>query len=100
MAYAIDVRDVALNDLRAVRPFYRRRIIDAIDQQLRHEPTVETRNRKQLVAFESDFEHEVPVWELRVGEYRVYYDVDDEAPTVVVRAIRQKPPHKTTEQIV
>jgi mRNA-degrading endonuclease RelE of RelBE toxin-antitoxin system len=41
-----------------------------------------------------------PVWELRIGEYRVFYDVDEQASLVMVRAIRQKPPHKTTEEII
>jgi hypothetical protein len=38
-----------------------------------------------------------PVWEIRVGDFRVYYDVDDEV--VNIRAIRTKPPHQTTEQV-
>jgi mRNA-degrading endonuclease RelE of RelBE toxin-antitoxin system len=43
---------------------------------------------------------EEPVWELRVGKFRVFYDVDEDATTVTVRAIREKPPHKTTEDIL
>lgn len=39
-------------------------------------------------------------WELRVGEYRVFYDVQEQARLVTVRAIRLKPPHKTTEEIL
>ena len=42
----------------------------------------------------------MPVWELRVGEYRVFYDVDDTEHVVTVRAIRHKPPHATTEEIL
>lgn len=41
-----------------------------------------------------------PVWELRVGEYRVFYDVDEATAIVYIRAIRHKPPHKTTEEIL
>jgi len=41
-----------------------------------------------------------PVWQLRVGEYRVFYDVDREEMAVYVRAVRLKPPHKTTEEIL
>ncbi|MEX0611645.1 MAG: type II toxin-antitoxin system RelE/ParE family toxin [Pirellulales bacterium] len=99
MSYAIDIRDVAYDELQAIKPFYRRRIVDAIGEQLAHEPTVETKNRKILVGFHPHFEHEDPVWELRVGEYRVYYDVNETGKTVLVRAIRKKPPHTTTEQI-
>jgi mRNA-degrading endonuclease RelE of RelBE toxin-antitoxin system len=99
MPYTIDIRDVALDELQAVKPFYQRRIVDAIDKQLMHEPNVETKNRKVLAGFQSDFEHHEPVWELCVGQYRVYYDVSEESMTVVVRAVREKPPHVTTEQI-
>jgi mRNA-degrading endonuclease RelE of RelBE toxin-antitoxin system len=43
---------------------------------------------------------EPPIWELRVGEYRVFYDVSPEAKVVYVRAVRRKPPHRTTEEIL
>lgn len=78
MPYTIDIRDVAYEELQAIKPFYRRRIVDAIDEQLVHEPIVETKNRKMLTGFQSGFEHDEPVWELRVGQYRVYYDVSEE----------------------
>ena len=99
MPFTIDIRDVALDELQVIKSYYRRRIVKAIDQQLVHQPNVETKNRKILSGLKSDFEHDDPVWELRVGRHRVYYDVDDDSKTVVVRAIREKPPHVTTEQI-
>ena len=46
------------------------------------------------------WEHGDPVWELRIGEYRIFYDVDEAKSTVVVRVIRHKPPHKVTEEIL
>jgi mRNA-degrading endonuclease RelE of RelBE toxin-antitoxin system len=46
------------------------------------------------------WEHAEPVWELRVGEYRIFYDVDEVASVVIVRTIRHKPPHKATEEIL
>jgi mRNA-degrading endonuclease RelE of RelBE toxin-antitoxin system len=100
MPYAIDIVDVARDELQAVRVFDRRRISQAIDAQLVHEPTKETKNRKPLGGVEPNFAHEPPVWELRVGEYRVYYDVRDESKRVFIRAVRRKPPHQTTEQII
>ena len=100
MAYTIEITDFAYDELQAIKPFYRKQIVDAIDQQLVHEPAIETKNRKILIGLQPDFEHEIPVWELRVGEYRVYYDVSDELMTVDIRAIRQKPPHTATERIV
>jgi mRNA-degrading endonuclease RelE of RelBE toxin-antitoxin system len=100
MPFTIAITEPAYDELQAIKSFYRTQIIDAIDEQLTHEPTVETRNRKILIGFQSNFKHGDPVWELRVGQYRVYYDVSEESMTVIVQAIRKKPPHMTTEQIV
>lgn len=65
-----------------------------------HEPSQPTRNRKIVVGLKPPWEHEPPVWELRVGPFRVFYDVDDSEKRVVIRAVREKPPHKTTEEIL
>jgi mRNA-degrading endonuclease RelE of RelBE toxin-antitoxin system len=53
-----------------------------------------------LVNIEPPWDAEPPIWELRVGAYRVFYDVSAPAATVYVRAIRQKPPGKRTEEIL
>jgi mRNA-degrading endonuclease RelE of RelBE toxin-antitoxin system len=100
MPFAIEITDYAYDEVQAIKPYYRRRIIDSIFGQLSNQPTVETRNRKILSGVQPSFEHKLPVWELRVGSYRVYYDVSEESMTVVIRAVRVKPPHRTTEQII
>ena len=41
-----------------------------------------------------------PVWELRVGEYRVFYDVNEQEARVIVRAVRRKRPYQATEEIL
>ncbi len=91
--------DVAV-DLVHVRANQRAWILDSIELQLRHEPTRQSRNRKMLVGLVPPWEHVEPVWELRIGEYRVFYDVDQARSTVSIRAIRPKPPHRTTEEIL
>ena len=53
-----------------------------------------------LVGLVPPWEHEPPIWELRVGEYRAFYDVDEGESNVFVRPIRHKPPHKRTEEIL
>ncbi len=45
------------------------------------------------------FDHELPVWELRVGPFRVFYDVQDEEQRVHVRAVRRKEPPQKTKDI-
>ena len=99
-AYTIDYAEGVSEDLANLRSYERKNILDAIDKQLLHEPTRQTQNRKILVSLIPAWEHVPPVWELRIGEYRVFYDVDEETSTVIIRAVRYKPPHKTTEEIL
>jgi mRNA-degrading endonuclease RelE of RelBE toxin-antitoxin system len=98
--YAIEVTDLAIEELSNIRAFERRPILEAIRQQLTYEPTVITRNRKLLKSLIPNFESVPPIWELRVGEYRIFYDVDEAEKFVYIRAIRRKPPEQTTEDIV
>jgi len=100
MAFTIDFSPVAMSELKGLRPFDQRRIVGEIESQLPFEPTVLTRNRKPVEGLCPAFEHNPPVWELQVGEYRVFYDVDADANVVRVRAIRRKRPQQTTEEIV
>ncbi len=99
MTFEILVHELAREELRQLRRFDQQRIVDAMEQQLVHEPAVSTRNRKCLVGLIPTFEHMQPVWELRVGDFRVFYDVDEEASQVHVRAIRSKQPDQETETI-
>ena len=92
-------RDVE-NDLKKISSFYRKRILDEIKKQLIHNPVTLTKNKKILVNLMPPWEADSMIWELRVGEYRVFYDVDDAGQEVFIRAIRKKPPGKTTEEIV
>ena|SRR3990172_10442604 len=94
--YAASIAD----DLAELRAFDRKRILDRIEEELIHQPNQETRNKKLIPGLVPPWEHEEPAWELRVGEFRVFYDVSKEAECVTVRAIRHKPSHKTTEEIL
>jgi len=92
-------RDV-VNDLRRVPAFHRGRIIAAIEGQLGHSPRRATRNRKLLVNLIPPWPADPPVWELRVGAYRVFYDVDEDQQVVHVRVVRRKVRGRTTEEIL
>jgi mRNA-degrading endonuclease RelE of RelBE toxin-antitoxin system len=98
--YTVEYTEDVVEDLKGLRANERKRILDKIDEQLIHEPTAETRNKKIVAGLKPPWEHEEPVRELRVGKYRVFYDVADEEQRVMVRAVREKPPHKTTEEII
>jgi hypothetical protein len=58
-------------------------IVDAIDDQLIYEPRLETRNRKVLDP------NPLAAWELRIGRYRVFYDVDAVKRLVLVKAVER-----------
>ena len=98
--YAIEVTDLAIEELSNIRAFKRRPILETIRQQLTYKPTVITRNCKLLESLIPSFKTVPPIWELRVGEYRIFYDVDEGEKIVYVRAIRRKTPEQTTEDIV
>jgi len=87
-------------DLKNIPAYHRRRVLEAIKTQLVNEPTRPTRKRKLLVNLIPPWTAEPPIWQLSVGDFRVFYDVADEETTVNVRAIRRKPPGKTTEEIL
>ncbi len=96
LRFAVGVED----DLKKIRVHDRRRILDSIEEQLTHQPTLATRNRKLLIDLTPAWEANPPLWELRIGAYRVFYDVDEEEKEVYVRAVRRKPPDKRTEEIL
>ena len=87
-------------DLKRIPLFYRNRILDAIEIQLTNTPDAPTKNRKLLENLITPWEAVPPIWELRVGEYRVFYDVSEEEAVVYIRAIRRKPRGKRTEDIL
>ena len=62
--YKIDFTASAREDLKSLRKFEQKQVLDGIDTQLRYEPTVETRNRKQLDP------NEIAEWELRKGSMK------------------------------
>ncbi|CAN5764272.1 hypothetical protein BH23PLA1_BH23PLA1_36700 [soil metagenome] len=60
-------------------------VLDIVDEQLTHQPNVETRNRKPMRP------NPLAPWELRIGDLRVYYDVSEAPESIVhVRAIGVK----------
>lgn len=98
--YSIEYAEGVVDDLAILRAYDRKLVLDRLEKQLKYEPTKKTKNRKPLPGLIPPWEHIEPVWELRVGEYRIFYDVDERASLVIIRAIRYKPPHKITEEIL
>jgi mRNA-degrading endonuclease RelE of RelBE toxin-antitoxin system len=100
MAFEIEITAIAEEHLASIRAFDRRRIARAIDVKLPDEPTKETKSRKPLPNVSADFDFDPPLWELRVGEFRVFYDVDLDQSMIRVRAVRRKRASQTTEDVL
>ena len=85
MPYRIEYSPECEDLLKAMTARDRAIVMDAVDQQLAHQPTVETRNRKLMRP------NPVAPRELRIGDLRVYYDVSDSPdPVVTVQAVGVK----------
>ena len=82
--YEIEITREAIDDLRAFRKRERRSVVEGIERELRYEPARETRNRKRLRP------NKLAEWELRLGQYRVFFDVDRAADVVKVIAVGRK----------
>ena len=72
LRYEIVVHELALEELAALRAFDQRRILADIRALLTDQPNVPTRRRKCLVDLTPSFEHELPIWDCRIGEFRVF----------------------------
>src|SRR3972149_3344310 len=80
----IDLTPEAAEDLATLRKFDQVSVVDAIENQLSHEPDTETRNRKRLRPTK------LAEWVLRVDEFRVCYDIHADGDVVKVVAIGNK----------
>ena len=94
--FSIDVE----KDLKKLSPFYRNRILNQIEIQLSDRPNEIPKNKKVLINLSPPWTSLGIVRELRVGEYRVFYDVDGSKREVYIRAVRKKTARKTTEEIL
>ena len=89
MRYRIEYSPDTEEHFRALTVGQQSIILDSVERQLKYQPTVETRNRKPMRP------NPLAPWELRIGDLRVYYDVeDDPEPVVYIRAIGIKERNK------
>lgn len=92
--YAISYQPQAIAELNELRAFDRVRVLDAVEKSLREVPTSARAKRKRIDLGGGDF-----IWQLRVGDHRVFYDVFEEERLIVVRYVRLKG-RKTTGEIL
>jgi mRNA-degrading endonuclease RelE of RelBE toxin-antitoxin system len=87
MPYQIDYSPEAEGHLRFLTARQRAIVFDTIDEQLAHQPAVETRNRKPMRP------NPLAPWELRIDDLRVYYDVQEvpeQRVTIVAIGIKDR----------
>ena len=82
--FEIEFTRKALSDLAWFKKNAQQEILDGIEAALRHEPNLEAQNRKRLRP------NATAEWELRLGRFRVFYDVNVAAKIVSVEAIGLK----------
>jgi mRNA-degrading endonuclease RelE of RelBE toxin-antitoxin system len=84
VAYRIEYTDSAIEDIAYFKKYERGLIVTAIEEQLTHEPLREVRNRKPLEP------NLLARWEVRVGKYRIFYDVEISDMLVLIIAVGWK----------
>ena len=84
MMHEIRFTPEAIEDLKRLRKIDQKEILEEIEGQLKHEPTVETRNRKKLRP------NDLAEWELRINKFRVFYDAEEPTRVVKIEAIGWK----------
>jgi mRNA-degrading endonuclease RelE of RelBE toxin-antitoxin system len=95
--FAIRLGEDAVAEIGRLRAAERKRLLDAIERQLTHEPARASKRKKMLSGLVPPWEQVRPVWQLRVGDLRVFYDVDESSLIVIVQAVRRKERSKTEE---
>ncbi len=86
--FEIAFTESAVADLRFLKKADQNVVLDAIEQQLSKEPSVQTRNRKPLRA------NDLSSWEAHVGPHRVFYDVEESNQKVTSKAVGRKEHNK------
>ncbi len=77
MVFAIVYSPEAVDHLAALSKATQRLVVDQVEKQLTHEPKLPTRKRKLLRP------NPIAPWELRLGDIRVFYDVQEKAELLV-----------------
>jgi addiction module RelE/StbE family toxin len=96
--YDISFDELASEELDRLRAFDRVSILAAIQKHLIDEPLLRSRNRKPLTPDPSI--RTEGMWECRVGQWRIFYHVEEESNSVIIRMIRRKPRGKTTAEVL
>lgn len=84
-AYDIVLKRTAIADMDRLRKYDARTVADAMERRLQHEPRKESRSAVRRLRGISD-----PDYRLQVGDYRIFYNVDDQALRVDILRVMHK----------
>ena len=82
--FDINLTDGAQADLRWFKTYAQRIIVDGIEVHLRYQPSIGSR---KVIAMQPN---PIAGWELRLGDYRILFDVDEVERIVTVQVIGEK----------
>lgn len=82
--YNIEVTEEAKADLSYYAVAERKIVVSHLRLQLEDQPATETRNRKKLR------DNPIAAWELRIGKFRIFYEVDYPARVVTIVVVGHK----------
>ena len=77
MKYRIEYSPETVDHFRVLTTRQQVTVLDTVEKQLGFQPSVETRHRKPMRP------NPIAPWELRIGNLRVYYDIEDDPEHVV-----------------
>jgi len=84
MAFRIEFSQRARDHLRWFPKRDQQIVLDAVVIKLSHRPDQPTRQKKKLE------DNELAPWELRVGDFRVFYDIHPDHELVVIVGVGRK----------
>ncbi len=92
--YSIQYAEEAVEDIKALRAYDQRKILDGIQSHLHFSPSQVSRTgiKKMLQPFWSQYR-------LRIEDFRVYYDVDEARHTVNILRVLKKGQRETPKEI-
>jgi len=85
--YAIEFSEEAEKDLKWFTRREQNIILDGIKTNLRYEPMRVTINQKPC----RQEPNQIADWELRIGIYRIYYNIEESVQVVAIERIGEKP---------
>jgi mRNA-degrading endonuclease RelE of RelBE toxin-antitoxin system len=86
--FEIKLTEEAIEDLRWFKKTEQAYILDELEAAVSKEPAAETRNRKRLRP------NQLAEWEVRIGDFRVFYDIDQESKLIKIQAAGYKERNK------